>query len=127
MENNKSIYIIEDNTALQQIYSISFKKNGWEVYQSFDGLQALTEIFDVHPTVVLLDLMMPELDGFEFLETLKKNTSTPLFIVVNSNLTSEQDIQKAKMLGAHTYLKKSEYTGDQLVEKIESILKTRRS
>ena len=118
----RKILIVEDNEDLQQIYKFSFESGGYEVKISGNGLIGITEIVDYRPDVVLLDIMMPEMNGFEFLEALKNNTTITVPVVVVSNLTQEQEKQKAMANGADLYLIKSDYEGPDLVEKINAFL-----
>jgi len=118
----RKILIVEDNDDLQQIYKFSFESGGYEVKISGNGLIGITEIVDYKPDVVLLDIMMPEMNGFEFLEALKNNTTISVPVVVVSNLTQEQEKQKAMANGADLYLIKSDYEGPDLVEKINAFL-----
>lgn len=121
-KTTKKILIIEDNEDLQQIYKYSFESGGYEVRISGNGLVGITDIVDYSPTVVLLDIMMPEMNGFEFLEALKNNTSITVPVIVVSNLTQEQEKQKAMASGADLYLIKSDYKGPDLVEKVDAFL-----
>lgn len=113
------VYIVEDNVDLQAIYRGVFSEAGHEVAVASDGLTAISEIADVCPDVVLLDIMMPEMDGFEFLQALNDNTSMKTCVIVCSNLSSQQDINKAMSNGASAYLQKSDYVGDELVQAVQ--------
>ncbi len=123
-DNQRKVLIVEDNTDLQEIYKIAFEDAGYEVKVSGDGLIGITEIVDYKPNVVLLDIMMPEMSGYEFLEALKNNTSLKVPVVVVSNLAQEQDRQRALDAGADMYLVKAEYDGPDLVEKVTAFLST---
>ena len=113
------IHIIDDNADLLHIYEQLFKAAGHEVLADSDGLSGITKSVDFQPDLVLLDIMMPEMDGFDFLRALHNNTSIHPMIIVFSNLSSQQDINQAFMLGADTYLKKSDFVGSQLVTAVE--------
>lgn len=113
------IHIIEDNIDLQGIFESTFGAAGHEVQVSSDGLSGITDTVEFKPDVVLLDLMMPELDGFGFLSALKNNTSMRPLVVVCSNLGQQSDIDKATAAGADAYLRKSDYVGDALVKAVE--------
>lgn len=118
----KSVLLIEDNYDIRQIYRMAFEEAHWEVRESSDGLLGITELVDNPPTVVLLDIMMPEMNGYEFMEALKKNTSINIPVIVVSNLAQEEDKVRAMNAGAIGYLVKSDYDGPDLVKAVEDIL-----
>lgn len=123
---NTKIFIVEDNSDIREIYRLVFELAGFQVEASENGLDAISRLPEVRPDIILLDIMLPEMDGFEVLKAVKQNIAdsglqnTP--IVVWSNLSQEEDIQKAMSLGASYYLRKSDYDGDALVEKVKDIL-----
>lgn len=113
------IIIIEDNDDLRTIYEELLEAAGHEVASSSDGLDGITQIVEFQPDVILLDIMMPEMDGYDFLKALRENTSMKPHVIVLSNMTSQKDIDRAIALGAHAYLRKSDYVGEELVSAIE--------
>lgn len=123
---NTKIFIVEDNADIREIYRLVFELAGFTVEASENGLDAISRLPEVRPDIILLDIMLPEMDGFEVLKAIKQNISdtglqnTP--IVVWSNLSQEEDIQKAMSLGASYYLRKSDYDGDALVEKVKDVM-----
>lgn len=112
------ILIVEDNADLRAIYDSLFSAAGHKVKACDNGLTAVTEAVDFHPEAVLLDIMMPEMNGYEFLTTLRNNTSMAPFIVVCSNVSEQNDIAKAMAAGAHHYIRKSEAIGQTLVDEV---------
>lgn len=123
MNPKPKILIIEDNTDLNNMFKTAFESKGFEVAVSINGIEGITKAAEFKPDVILLDLMMPQMDGYEFLEALAKNTSLNPIVVVNSNLEQEKDAQRAIGLGAKYYLRKSEYTPFAVVDKIVEISK----
>lgn len=119
----RKILIVEDNADLQELYKIYFEMEGFEVHQKFDGLWGIAEIVDLKPDVVLLDIMMPQMNGFEVLEVLRDQSSIRIPIIVCSNLSQQTDIDKALEAGADEYIRKSDYDGKQIVDKVVEILK----
>lgn len=118
----KSVLIIEDNYDIREIYRMAFEEARWEVRESSDGLLGITELVDNPPTVVLLDLMMPEMNGYEFMQALKQNTSINIPVIVVSNLAQEEDKARALAAGADAYLVKSDYDGPELVKAVDDIV-----
>ena len=80
------ILIIEDNADILEMYDIAFRSRGYEVSTALDGLDGVTKAVALSPNVIILDIMMPHMDGFEVLHTLKNNTSLKSVVIVNSNL-----------------------------------------
>ena len=118
----KSVLLIEDNYDIRELYRMAFEEARWEVRESSDGLLGITELVDNPPTVVLLDLMMPEMNGYEFMQALKTNTSINIPVIVVSNLAQEEDKARALSAGAIGYLVKSDYDGPDLVKAVEELL-----
>lgn len=110
------VLIVEDDKDLCRIYQAAFKKQNCNVVIKNDGLNAISDITEIAPDFVLLDLMVPELDGYSFLEALQNNTSMKARIIIASNLSNERDVQRALELGAIGYLRKVDYTGAQIAE-----------
>ena len=129
MQNNKTqkIFIVEDNADIREIYRLRFEVGGFIVATSGDGLDFLTKVEGEKPDVILLDLMLPEMDGYAVLKSMKDNfqnsemKSVP--VIVWSNLSEDSDVMKALQGGATKYLRKSDYEGDDLVQKVKDILK----
>jgi DNA-binding response OmpR family regulator len=118
----KKVMIIEDNKDIQEIYRHSFEKAGYEVILKDNGLDGLNDVAEKLPDVILLDLMMPKMDGFEFLRTLKKTTSVDFPVIVCSNISDAEVNQKVLDAGAIGVILKVDYSGKQLVDKVEYLL-----
>lgn len=126
MSNAKpKILIIEDNKDLNDMFRIAFEKKGFEVQISLNGIEGITQAVDYNPDLILLDIMMPQMDGFEVLTAIKNNTTLDAVVVVNSNLEQDKDAEKALQLGADFYLRKSEYTPFAVVEEVIEFLKSK--
>lgn len=121
------VLIVEDNTDLQDIYGGLFTTAGHEVGGALNGLDGIVKAIDFKPDVILLDLMMPEMSGYEFLKALRDNTSITPFVIVVSNLSQQSDIDIAKANGAHHYLRKSDFVGETLVKEVERLYAERQA
>lgn len=119
------ILIIEDNEDLRDIYESLFTKAGHKIATAENGLDGVVQAVDFKPEIVLLDLMMPEMNGYDFLKALASNTSVSPFVIVVSNLSQQSDIDTAKAHGAHEYLRKSDFAGEALVTEVERLYKER--
>jgi two-component system chemotaxis response regulator CheY len=118
----KKIMIIEDDKDLQEIYKISFEMAGYQVMQEFDGLDGISSVVDKNPDIILLDINMPNMDGFAFLKAMNDNTSISIPVVICSNLSDKETYTKAMAAGAAAVLLKVDYSGKQLVERVGHIL-----
>ena len=118
----RKIMIIDDNKDIQEIYKHSFEKAGYEVIIEDNGFDGINSVAEKLPDIILLDLMMPKMDGFEFLRTMKRNTALNIPVVVCSNISDSETTQKALDAGARAVILKVDYSGKQLVEKVEYLL-----
>lgn len=118
----RKIMIVEDNKDLQEIYKHSFEKYGYEVILEQNGLEGVTGVIDKMPDVILLDLMMPGMDGFGFLKKMKDIGGMDIPVIVCSNISDVDTLNKVLKEGAAAVLLKVDYSGKQLVEKVTGIL-----
>ncbi len=101
------ILIVEDDPEAAHILELSLKREGYKISVAMDGTQGLSAIQGSRPDVVLLDLMMPDIDGFEVTKRTRANPATAnIPIIVVSARTQEADKLKAKQVGANGYLTK---------------------
>ncbi len=121
----KKILVIEDDIAMREIVVRKLSTNGYEVKQAEDGQKALELFGAEHPDLVLLDLMLPVVDGFHILEAIrhyddKKIADTP--VIVLSNLWSNQDILRAQSLNVQGYMVKAYHTPEEILAKVNEVL-----
>jgi len=121
MEKNK-ILIVEDNIDLIESYEIVFKKEWYNVEIAYDWKEAGRKLKSFKPYVVLLDIMMPNTNGFSFLEKVRK-TGNNVIIILNSNLSQDSDIERWLSLWANKYLRKSDFNPFELVDEVEKVIK----
>lgn len=114
--------IIEDNKDLQLIYRHSFEKYGYVVVLEGNGIEGVEAVAKVMPDVILLDLMMPGMDGFGFLKKMKDTGGLSIPVVVCSNISDVDTINRALKEGAEEVLLKVDYSGKQLVDKVNYIV-----
>jgi CheY-like chemotaxis protein len=120
----KKILVVEDEIELQQLFVTTLTSAGYEVQAVGDGKNAYEKIKAESNDIVLLDIMLPEMDGIQILEKLKaENVDIPSkAVVLLTNLGQDTLVAKALSLGIRGYLVKSDYTPDQLLKEIEGYL-----
>jgi len=117
------IIIVEDDPMLGEIYEKKFADAGFDMRLVTAGKAVQAEVEAFHPEMVLLDIVLPDMDGYEILEGLSGSDATkeiPVYIF--SNLSAKEDIERATGLGARGFLTKSSFTPSQLVEEVKKIL-----
>ena len=121
--SNKKILLIEDEAMLLEMYTLKFSEGGFKVIQAKDGESGLELAKKEKPTLILLDIIMPKLDGFAVLKRLKENEITKdIPIILLTNLGQDEDIKKGLALGAVDYFIKANHTPTQIVEKVKETL-----
>jgi len=111
---------------LVEIYMKKFSDEGFDVVNADNGSKAENMIKKERPDLVLLDLVLPEEDGFDVLKKIKAREETKdLQIIVFSNLSQDEDKQKAKRLGADGFITKSDFTPKEIVQEVKKILGTK--
>jgi len=116
----KKVLVAEDDKFISRAFTDCLRRAGFEVSVAFDGIEATEKINTELPDLVLLDLILPQKNGFEVLGDAKTNDKVKnIPIVIISNLDQDSDIQKSKQLGAVDYLVKSNLTLEKLVAKIK--------
>ena len=120
---NKKILVIEDEATLQKALNEVLSKEGYEVVSSLDGLKGLELAQEENPDLILLDIILPKMDGFEVLKKLKEDENvSEIPIIILTNLSDVDDIQKTLTLGATTYLVKADFHLKDVLRKIGETL-----
>jgi CheY-like chemotaxis protein len=117
------LILVEDDKFLLDMYSTKFSEGGFDIKAFPSALEALTAIGEgFEPDILLTDVVMPTMDGFEFLEELKKKNLAPHAVkIVLSNLGQKEDIEKGKALGASGYIIKAISTPSETMKKVLDI------
>ncbi len=114
------ILTVEDDNFFQKFYSRKLEEEGFTVHVASNGREGLEKLKEITPDLILLDLVMPEMDGFTFLTEYAKTTHKAP-ILVFSTLGQEEDIARAKELGASDYVNKSFFDFPTLLHKIKTV------
>lgn len=116
------VVLVEDDKFLQKILVTKFTKEGFDVRAASDAEAGLQMILAEAPNIVLLDLILPKMSGFDLLTELKANGKTKAVpVVILSNLGQEEDINRAKSLGALDFLVKADISINEVVQKVKEI------
>jgi len=119
----KTILLIEDDTFLQGLAATRLSKDGLKVVIAKNDQEAMKAIEEEKISCILLDLLLPGTDGFGILKKIRENLKTAKTpVVVFSNLSETEDIQKARDLGATEFMIKSNFTLDELADKVKSLI-----
>jgi DNA-binding response OmpR family regulator len=114
-ESMAKILIVEDDQVLSDAYKLILKKHGHEIATAFNGAEGLKKASDFKPSIILLDLLMPEMDGIEFLNKYGLKSKHPdVFVVILSNIGDEKKVQLAMELGAYKYIVKAHAKPEEL-------------
>jgi DNA-binding response OmpR family regulator len=118
------ILFIEDESALQETFGDLLSREGYEVIKALDGDSGLRLAKSEKPDLILLDLILPRMNGFEVLEGIRKEDDIKdIPVIILTNLESAGDVQKAIEFGAKDYLVKANYKMEEVLEKIKTALK----
>ncbi len=119
----KKILLIEDDKFLRELMNKKLLLMGYDVVSAADGESGLVMIKESKPDVVLLDLILPGINGFEVLEKAKKDPETAnIPVIILSNLGQSEDIEKGLKLGAKDFLVKAHFTPQEIINKLKAIL-----
>ncbi len=120
---SKTILFIEDESSLQKTFGEILKQEGYEVASALDGETGLRLVKEKKPDLILLDLILPKMNGFDVLKKIKEDPEIKeIPVIVLTNLEGVADVDKAIELGATTYLVKAQYSLEEVVEKIKKVL-----
>ena len=124
-KENRKILIIEDDIFLSELMSKKLVEEGFKIINAVDGEEGLIKANDEAPDLILLDLILPGIDGFKVLAQLKEDPKTgSIPVIILSNLGQREDIEKGFELGAVDYLIIAHFTPDDIVERFRAPLKS---
>lgn len=119
----KKIFIIEDEQSLREILVMRLKEVGFEIEIAVDGAEALEKLKTITPDVILLDIILPKIDGFAVLEKIKEDLRIKdIPVIVLSNLGQDTDIKRALELGAADYFIKAQHSLLEIVELVKTFV-----
>ncbi len=117
------ILIVEDDKFLRELISRKLVKEGYDIAEAIDGEEGIKKSEEFMPELILLDLILPGIDGFGTLEKVKENPKTMnIPVVILSNLGQKDEVERGLKLGAIDFLIKAHFTPEEIVEKIRLVL-----
>lgn len=122
-QDKKKILLIEDDSFLISMYTTKFELENFEVVAAEDGEKGLGLAVKEKPDIILLDILLPKMNGFEVLKELKNNKETsPIPVILLTNLSQKNEIEQGLALGAQDYLIKAHFMPSEVMDKIKKVL-----
>jgi DNA-binding response OmpR family regulator len=119
----KNILLVEDDSFLIDIYTTKMKESGFSVEVASEGDEAVRRAKEEKFDLVLLDIVLPKVDGWDILRQIKAETKLKdLKVIIISNLSQKEEVEKGMNLGAEKYLIKAHYTPSEVVKEIKDVL-----
>jgi DNA-binding response OmpR family regulator len=123
MPDSITVLLVEDDTMLVDMYKMKFESEGWTVHTAGNGMEGLSALEKNIPDILLLDVIMPQMDGFSMLKKVKENDAWKnLPVVLLTNLGQDNDVKRGMELGANDYLVKANLTPQQVVDKVRELI-----
>ncbi len=120
---SKKILIVEDEAALRMALEFKLKGEGFEVISAIDGEDGLKKALEEKPDLMLLDIILPKMDGFAVLEALSKNDQcNAMEVIILTNLSQSGEVLKHEECVRYEYLVKADWKLDDLIEKVKNKL-----
>jgi DNA-binding response OmpR family regulator len=120
----KTILIVEDDKFLRELITQKLVKEGYDALMAIDGEEGIKKIREGKPDLVLLDLILPGIDGFEVLSRMKEDENlAKIPVIILSNLGQREEVERGLKLGANDYMIKAHFTPREIIDKIKTILK----
>ena len=119
----QTILIIDDDASMARLYTNIFKIEGFNVVVASSGKEGLEKLQEITPSIILLDLMMPNMSGFDFLEHIRKAEKTQKVpVIVLTNLATDDTQQEIQKYNVARFLIKSDYMPKQIVEEVKEVM-----
>lgn len=118
--NKKKILLVEDDETLSQVYISRLELEGFDVEHVLNGEHALAKAIEYHPDLILLDVMMPKINGFDVLDILRNTPETMnVRVIMLTALSQPKDKERAETLGADDYLVKSQVVISDVIDRVK--------
>lgn len=121
--DKKKILIVEDDVFIRDIYQVKFSQEGFDVTTAEDGIKAMEKLENLVPDIILLDIMMPYMNGMEVLRRIKSNELLKnIPIIMLTNISEKEKVTEGLEFGVSDYLIKSHFTPSEVVHKVNVLL-----
>ena len=122
-EEKKKLLLIEDDPFIRDIYNVKFSQEGFEVTMAENGVEALKKMEELVPDIILLDIVMPYMDGMETLKNIRsKEEWKKIPVIMLTNISEKEKITESEDYGISDYLIKSQFTPSEVVQKVKTLL-----
>ena len=122
-KNRIKILVVEDDLSISDLYHERLVEDGYQVFTAHNGRDGFSLVGSKKPDLILLDIIMPDVDGYEMLQELKTNKNTKNTpVIIFSNLSQREEIEKGLKLGASDFIIKTSVTPSQMAQKVEEFL-----
>ena len=122
-DNQRKILIVDDEKDMREILGDRFSAEGFPVLLAGDGKEGLTLAFENHPSAILLDITMPNMDGLQMLEKLRNdNWGKDVPVVLLTNISDTNKIEEVRKIGIQAYMLKAEWKMGQVIDQIKEII-----
>jgi two-component system, OmpR family, response regulator AdeR len=121
--NSIKVLIVEDDADICEMYAITFMRKGFTVYTAPDGNSAIQKFQNKQPDIILLDIMMPNVDGYQVLSEVRKDVTKYTPVIMLTNLDANDFAREAQIADIDAYLIKSHHSPSEVVQKTMEILK----
>ena len=123
MAKKKSILLVEDDEFLAELYATKLNLEGFEISLATDGEKGLKMIKEKKPDLILLDIILPKMDGFEILKVIKTDKMLKRIpVILLTNLSQKDEVKRGLQLGADDYLIKAHFMPSEVVKKIKQTI-----
>ena len=122
-EKKTKVLLVEDDVFMSDIVTQALTRAGFEIIGAKSGADGLKKFQELHPSLMLLDLLLPDENGFETLRKIRRSDKgAEIKVIVLSNLSREANMEEAKRLGVSDYLVKVNFSLDEIIARIRSVL-----
>lgn len=122
--SNTKILIVDDDPFILDMYVIKFKEQGFQIDTATDGKMALEKIKTNSPDILLLDVVMPKMDGFDVIKKIQESKAPRTFkVLFLTNFGQKEDVERGMQMGADGYIIKAHFTPSEVVAKVKELLK----
>ncbi|EKD46741.1 MAG: Two component transcriptional regulator, winged helix family [uncultured bacterium] len=123
MDEKRKILIVEDDMFIRDIYQVKFFQEGFDVTTAEDGIKALEILETMTPDIILLDIIMPYMNGMEVLKKIKENdVLKKIPVIMLTNISEKEKVTEGTELGISDYIIKSHFTPSEVVHKVNALL-----